>query len=268
MFTEHATCTNSALFKTRENTRLNGHVVKQFQSPSFMSCNHWCLGNSWCTSTNFRELSEVNKKGICELNKHGYVDQNTNLDDEKGVTFSLLVKRHHLPCAAGLTGPLCQYECNQQKILNDSDRHSDFGRGDRKCDNHLTEDWYRFSAGAGTSIPTHCLPHHRCGTDLPGWMDGAHPTVDEGVVSRKVCFHGYECNQYKILNDSDRRNDFGRGDQKCDNYLAEDWYRFSAGAGTSMATQCIPDAQRCGTDLTGWMDGAHPTVNEGVVSRK
>ena len=77
-----------------------------------------------------------------------------------------------------------------------------------------------------------------------------------------------ECNQYKILNDSDRRNDFGRGDQKCDNYLAEDWYRFSAGAGTSMATQCIPDAQRCGTDLPGWMDGAHPTVDEGVVSRK
>ena len=94
MFTEHATSTNSALFKTRENTRLNGRVVKQFQSPSFMSCNHWCLRNSWCTSTNFRELSEVNKKGICELNKHGYVDQNTNLDDEKGVTFSLLVKVH------------------------------------------------------------------------------------------------------------------------------------------------------------------------------
>ena len=94
MFTEHATSTNSALFKTRENTRLNGHVVKQFQSPSFMSCNHWCLRNSWCTSTNFRELSEVNKKGICELNKHGYVDQNTNLDDQKGVTFSSLVKVH------------------------------------------------------------------------------------------------------------------------------------------------------------------------------
>ena len=94
MFPKHATCTNSALFKTRENTRLNGHVVKQFQSPSFMSCNHWCLRNSWCTSTNFRELSEVNKKGICELNKHGYIDQNTNLDDQKGVTFSLLVKVH------------------------------------------------------------------------------------------------------------------------------------------------------------------------------
>ena len=94
MFTKHASCTNSALFKTRENTRLNGHVVKQFQSSSFMSCNHWCLRNSWCTSTNFRELSEVNKKGICELNKYGYINQKTNLDDEKGVTFSLLVKVH------------------------------------------------------------------------------------------------------------------------------------------------------------------------------
>ena len=88
---------------------------------------------------------------------------------------------------------LAASECNQYKILNDSDRHSDFGRG-QKCDKQLTEDWYRFSAGAGTSIATHCLPDHRCGTDLPGWMDGAHPTVDEGVVSRKVCFSGWsEC---------------------------------------------------------------------------
>ena len=36
---------------------------------------------------------------------------------------------------------LAPSECNQYKILNDSDRHSDFGRGDRKCDKNLTEDW-------------------------------------------------------------------------------------------------------------------------------
>ena len=95
---------------------------------------------------------------------------------------------------------LAASECNQYKILNDSDRHNDFGRGDRKCDKNLTEDWYRFSAGAGTSIPTHCLPHHRCGTNLPGWMDGAHPTVDEGVVSRKVCFGGFgKCCYHNIM---------------------------------------------------------------------
>ena len=85
---------------------------------------------------------------------------------------------------------LAASECNQHKILNDSDRRSDVGRG-KKCDRNLTEDWYRFSAGAGTSIPTHCPPKLRCGTDPPGWMDGAHLTVDEGVVSRKVCFSGY-----------------------------------------------------------------------------
>ena len=82
-------------------------------------------------------------------------------------------------------------ECSQYKFLNDSDRRNDFGRG-KKCDRNLKEDWYRFSAGAGTSIATQCIPDaQRCGTDLPGWMDGAHPTVDEGVVSRNVCFSGY-----------------------------------------------------------------------------
>ena len=82
-------------------------------------------------------------------------------------------------------------ECNQYKFLNDSDRRNDFGRG-KKCDRNLKEDWYRFSAEAGTSIATQCIPEaQRCGTDLPGWMDGAHPTVDEGVISRNVCFSGY-----------------------------------------------------------------------------
>ena len=91
-------------------------------------------------------------------------------------------------------------ECNQYKFLNDSDRRNDFGRG-KKCDRNLTEDWYRFSAGAGTSIATQCIPGAlSCGTDLPGWMDGAHPTVDEGVVSRKVCFSGFgKCCFHNIM---------------------------------------------------------------------
>ena len=129
MFTKHATSTNSALFKTRENTRLNGHVVKQFLSPSLMSCNHWCLRNSWCTSTNFRELSEVNKKGTCELNKHGYVDQNTNLDDQKGVTFSLLVKVH-----SSLVKPCITYK--KQASFPFFNFFNDAGNG---CHEYLTE---------------------------------------------------------------------------------------------------------------------------------
>ena len=34
-----------------------------------------------------------------------------------------------------------------------------------------------------------------CGTDAPGWLDGAHPAPEEGAVDRTVCFNwsGNEC---------------------------------------------------------------------------
>ena len=35
---------------------------------------------------------------------------------------------------------------------------------------------------------TSCLPTLECGTYLPGWMNGTHPTVADGKVTRKVCF--------------------------------------------------------------------------------
>ena len=41
---------------------------------------------------------------------------------------------------------------------------------------------------AGTKMPTTRVPAFRCGTDWSGWLDGAHPTVEDGEVKRKVCF--------------------------------------------------------------------------------
>ena len=89
---EHSNSANSAFIKTFENKRLKGHVIKQFTSPSLMSCSHSCLRNAWCTSTNFKEPSEKNGKGSCELNKHGAIDENTKLHVEQGVTFSMRLK--------------------------------------------------------------------------------------------------------------------------------------------------------------------------------
>ena len=40
-------------------------------------------------------------------------------------------------------------------------------------------------------MPDTCVPKQHCGTYAPGYLTGGHPTVDEGVVSRKVCFHSY-----------------------------------------------------------------------------
>ena len=57
------------------------------------------------------------------------------------------------------------------------------------CDNNLTTGWYRFQGAAGDRMPSKCVLKYRCGTKHPGWLNGTHPSVAEGVVTRKVCYH-------------------------------------------------------------------------------
>ena len=92
---EDATSSRSAYFTTHENQRLEGYVVEEFESPSSILCSYSCLKNPWCTSTNFKMLSEKNGKGTCELNKHGVLDENTEFHEQDGVTFSLILKVRH-----------------------------------------------------------------------------------------------------------------------------------------------------------------------------
>jgi hypothetical protein len=73
------------------------------------------------------------------------------------------------------------------------------------CDNGLSSGWYRFGGGAGTKLPTSCTSHHRCQGDYTGWMNGAHPTIADGMVKRKVCFsHEGNCchwtNDIEVVN--------------------------------------------------------------------
>ncbi|XP_078346924.1 uncharacterized protein LOC144632199 [Oculina patagonica] len=85
----------SAYFTTRENKRLNGFVVKRFESLSFMSCSQSCFRNAWCSSTNFIVSSEnKGSKGTCELNKHdsSLINENTKFYEEEGATFSMPLK--------------------------------------------------------------------------------------------------------------------------------------------------------------------------------
>ena len=50
------------------------------------------------------------------------------------------------------------------------------------CDNQLAEGWYRFVGAAGTKMPTTRVPAYRCGTHWSGWLNGSHPTVEDGEV--------------------------------------------------------------------------------------
>lgn len=81
--------------------------------------------------------------------------------------------------------------CKYYKVLNTPDRLVGFsGLNPARCDQRdLSAGWYRFTGAAGDRMPTTCPKMRHCGTYAPGWMSGRHPTVAEGVVTRKVCYH-------------------------------------------------------------------------------
>ena len=37
-------------------------------------------------------------------------------------------------------------------------------------------------------MPTTRVPAYRCSTEWSGWLDDAHPTVEDGEIRRTVCF--------------------------------------------------------------------------------
>ena len=91
--------------------------------------------------------------------------------------------------------------CYNYHNLSDATRKSSHATqlsGPVFCDNQLLERWYRFVGAAGTKMPTTRVPAHKCGTDWSGWLDGAHPTVEDGEVYRMVCFSDRStgCNEH------------------------------------------------------------------------
>ena len=61
-------------------------------------------------------------------------------------------------------------------------------------DSGLVTGWYRFQGAAGDRMPDKCVLTYRCGAESPGWLNGAHPTAAEGVVTRTVCYNnGFDC---------------------------------------------------------------------------
>lgn len=95
--------------------------------------------------------------------------------------------------------PFSFIECKVYKTLNEKDRSQSYlyksDQGARPtCDRWLTRDWYRFTGLAGNRMPDKCVPVQRCGTLAPGWLQGGHPSVHAGVVTRMVCFSwGRDC---------------------------------------------------------------------------
>ncbi|XP_041038142.1 uncharacterized protein LOC121274841 isoform X2 [Carcharodon carcharias] len=60
--------------------------------------------------------------------------------------------------------------------------------GQWMCDDKLQEGWYQFKSSGGLKIPDTLIPFGYCSTASSGWLNGSHPTVGEGEVTRTVCF--------------------------------------------------------------------------------
>ena len=82
--------------------------------------------------------------------------------------------------------------CTNYTVLSEEDRaQGNAQRPHNRNDSGLVTGWYRFQGAAGDRIPDKCVLNHRCGTEHPGWLNGAHPTITEGVVTRTVCYNYY-----------------------------------------------------------------------------
>ena len=94
--------------------------------------------------------------------------------------------------------------CRKYKTLRESWRKitgygPSTGNGKYNCDfprnggGGIKEGWHRFSGPAGTHLPTNRMNSGSgvkevCGTSIVAWIDGSHPTIYDGVVSRDFCF--------------------------------------------------------------------------------
>ncbi|KAL9973649.1 hypothetical protein ACROYT_G020130 [Oculina patagonica] len=84
-------------------------------------------------------------------------------------------------------------ECSNYRFLNESNRAKYYDKVNLiKCDKTLSG-WYRFGGEAGNQMSESCVDMLRCNSYEPGWLNGPHPSVTDGAVERKVCFHVHQC---------------------------------------------------------------------------
>ena len=83
--------------------------------------------------------------------------------------------------------------CKNYTVLSEADRAQGHINSNSRCDrDDLVPGWYRFQGAAGDQMADKCVPTNYCGTHYPGWLSGSHPTVAEGVVTRKVCYNRWD----------------------------------------------------------------------------
>uniref|UniRef100_A0A8C6R550 ZP domain-containing protein n=1 Tax=Nannospalax galili TaxID=1026970 RepID=A0A8C6R550_NANGA len=101
--------------------------------------------------------------------------------------------RQDLECGAPDTpeADICFDPCQNYILLDDPTRSTQNTAIGTECDYNL-DGWYRFVGEGGERIPETCVAVQRCHTSAPMWLNGSHPVLGDGIVSRKACAHWSE----------------------------------------------------------------------------
>ncbi|CAG5929048.1 unnamed protein product [Menidia menidia] len=95
-----------------------------------------------------------------------------------------------LDCITHNGSAQCADPCELYSVVDDDWRSlNSSGDGIIRCDLQTDwQGWYRMFLGQNNAqIPDKCVPAYSCGTHAPMWIDGAHPTLSDGIVTRPVC---------------------------------------------------------------------------------
>lgn len=79
--------------------------------------------------------------------------------------------------------------CYDYTSLDDSWRATDNYYNNYMCDYNVNwNGWYRlFYYGHSVQMPESSVGSDMCGTPHPLWLNGPHPQLEDGVVTRQVC---------------------------------------------------------------------------------
>lgn len=161
-------------------------AIQKATMPDFSTCDAKFL-NDWQKA----EAKAAKKAATC-------------VDGIPNATMQGFVAGHTDAVATALAGGgMLSAQCLQPYLtLDESDRNVSFNDGDlgvEVCDvtgslnpsqspDWQGAGWYRIAGAAGSVLPESPPSDYSCGTDAPGWLNGAHPALSDGVVTRQVCF--------------------------------------------------------------------------------
>ncbi|XP_008592542.1 PREDICTED: pancreatic secretory granule membrane major glycoprotein GP2 isoform X1 [Galeopterus variegatus] len=83
---------------------------------------------------------------------------------------------------------LCFDPCQNYTSLDEPFRSTENSEDNQGCDEDL-HGWYRFEGEGGVRLSETCVPTYRCQAAAPLWLNGTHPTLGDGIVSRTACAH-------------------------------------------------------------------------------